>query len=117
VQRARIRSANRIAEDTLVQLPEMKTNLYSHVSTQESENSFLFENFSNLNRLERIIAWCKRFKNNCLKSKGERQLSLLTYSEISDANMCLIKSATRIFFDENKNTIKEKTDKCQKQFV
>jgi len=97
--------ANRIAEDTQAQLPEMKTNLHSHVSTQEFENSFLFENFSNLNRLERIIAWCKRFKNNCLKPKAERQLNSLTYSEINDAHMCLIKAAQRECFSTEIKTL------------
>jgi len=97
--------ANTIAEDTQTQLPEMKTNLCSHVSTQGSEISFSFENFSNLNRLERTIAWCKRFKTNCLKPKGERQLGPLTCSEINNANICLIKIAQRECFSTEIRTL------------
>lgn len=64
-------------KDAAIQLLEMKARSCSHVSIQESNKSFSFEDFSELERLERLIAWCRRFKDNCFKPKNKRQVGHL----------------------------------------
>lgn len=82
-----------------IPLPEMKANLYSYLSTQNNK-SLSFENFSDLNKLERIIAWCRRFKYNCLRPKNERVKSPLTLLELREASTCLVMLAQRECFSK-----------------
>lgn len=50
-----------------------------------------FDSYSDLSHLERIIAYCLRFKNNSLKTKENKITGPLRSNEINNASMALIK--------------------------
>lgn len=79
-----------------IQLPQVKVRSCSHASIRESNKLFSFEDFSDLDKLEILIAWCRRFKVNYFKSREGRQVGPLTLVEIRSANICLVKIAARM---------------------
>lgn len=57
----------------LDQLPERRTTDISLITSNHKNESFsekLFNRFSNLSTLENVVAFCLRFKHNCLANKG-----------------------------------------------
>ncbi|KAJ8979781.1 hypothetical protein NQ317_007689 [Molorchus minor] len=80
------------------ELPELRKAVFSHGTTIES-TPFSFKNYSNLTKLERIIAYCMRFKVNCLiKDKGRRKSGPLTSREIDEASFKLAEISQRESF-------------------
>ena len=57
------------------------------------------QQFSNLKKLTRVIAYCQRFINNCRTTKANRQTSTLSTQELDQALNCCIKIAQRIEFE------------------
>lgn len=84
-------------------LPELKEVMYTHVITKDI--SFPFEKYSSLTKLERIIAYCLRFKHNSQISKCERIFGSLTLIEINKAHICLVKIVQLQTFADEINLI------------
>lgn len=82
-------------------LPEQRKTLTSlAVNTNVADEESMLKRYSNLDKLLRVIALCKRFYTNC-KIKGARQTGLLTNQEITGALYLLCRRAqARRFSDE-----------------
>jgi len=48
------------------------------------------EKFSNLNRIIRVIAYCKRFISNCRQPKAKRQLTILSKQDFDYTQTCRV---------------------------
>lgn len=73
----------------LEDLPERKSFQMSFQILKEPFD--LFNKFSNFKRLQRSLAYCLRFKNNCLIKKEERQIGHLTIKELENVIIILVK--------------------------
>lgn len=84
---------SRFRESTKTDLPEMRKVVYSHKASLDAEVQSIirFENYSNLTRLERTVAYCIRFISNCQKSKADRVVGPLSAIEIAHASKVLVK--------------------------
>lgn len=69
--------------------PEMKSVAQSLVLVPDE--SFKFENYSNLSSLIRIIAYCLRFRKNCSSSRNSRDIGPLKTLELRNALSCILK--------------------------
>lgn len=69
-------------------------------------HGFPIENYSNLNRLIRIVAWCFRFKNNCVTPKGDRNQNPLSQQELNYSLMKLVKISQIAFFPSEYQNLK-----------
>jgi hypothetical protein len=54
------------------------------------------QRFSKLNRLIRVIAYCRRFINNCRHPKANRQTTTLSTQECDQALTCCVKMVQQI---------------------
>lgn len=81
------------------ELPEIKRGPVANVSTLDTE-VIDFSRYSNLSRLERVVAYCLRFKGNCLKQNGKKEYTPLSCSEISHASLVLARLSQRLAFPE-----------------
>lgn len=72
--------------------------------TIKTEPHALFGKFSSLSKLQRVVAYCLRFKNNSINPKNQRIVGNLTVQELSDALRLLIKIAQQ---DEFKQEISD----------
>lgn len=86
------------------ELPELKRVVVANTSTLDSEFIDL-SRFSNLTRLERVIAYCIRFINNCRRKEDERLSSSLSCDEISHASLLLARLSQRQSFSEDLVTL------------
>ncbi|XP_030753174.1 uncharacterized protein LOC115880177 [Sitophilus oryzae] len=86
------------------ELPELKRVVVANTSTLDSEFIDL-SRFSNLTRLERVIAYCIRFINNCRRKEDERLSSSLSCDEISHASLVLARLSQRQSFSEDLVTL------------
>jgi hypothetical protein len=60
--------------------------------------------FSKLNRLIRVITFCRRFNNNCRLPKANRQTATLSTQELDQARTCCVKMVQQISYaQEMKN--------------
>ena len=57
----------------------------------------LTERFSKLNKLIRVIAYCKRFINNCRLPKTNRQTTTVSTQDLVQARTCCVKMVHNIF--------------------
>ena len=60
------------------------------------------QRFSKLNRLIRVIAYCKRFISNCRNSKANRQSTTLSTQELDQALTCCVKTVQVSYAQEFK---------------
>jgi hypothetical protein len=60
-----------------------------HITAQSPED--IIQRFSKLNRLIRVIAYCRRFINKCRHSKANRQIATLTTQDLDQALTCCVK--------------------------
>lgn len=81
-----------------VQLPEFKQQTLASVTMHDI--SFPFERFSNLNKLQRTMAYCLRFISNCRKLKEDRKVGQLTVSELNLSMKCLVRLSQSEFFSD-----------------
>ncbi|KAF2880098.1 hypothetical protein ILUMI_26074 [Ignelater luminosus] len=72
-------------------LPDLKGNAVSMLTVDLP--MFPFANYSNLNKLERIVAYCLRFTENCRKRLGDRNVQPISFREIQTAQRRLVKIA------------------------
>ncbi|XP_031334918.1 uncharacterized protein LOC116164833 [Photinus pyralis] len=72
-----------ISNESTPSLPEFKVVTKTHISTCSS--SFDFDKYSDLSKMERIVAYCLRFKNNSLKPREEGLTGPLRAAEIKGA--------------------------------
>lgn len=72
------------------ELPELKCEVSSHTAVVQPPN-FPISTFSSLTRLKHVVAYCLRFRSNCLKPKAHRNFGLLTLSELDGAMNVLLK--------------------------
>jgi hypothetical protein len=56
------------------------------------------QRFSKLNRLIRVIAYCRRFINNCRHPKTNRQTTTLTTQDLDQARNCCVKMVQHISY-------------------
>lgn len=82
-------SFNPVTEDL-----EMKKTLVAITTTRED----LTARFSKLLRLTRVIAYCRRFVQNCRKPQARRVTTALTAQELGGALTCCIKSVQQMSF-------------------
>ncbi|KMQ86875.1 hypothetical protein RF55_14025 [Lasius niger] len=83
--------------DTL--LPEQRKtvmNLLVHTSVTDQD---IFQRYSDLSKLTRIIAWCRRFYKNC-KSRENRRNGILSVMELEGALYVLCKQAQGSHFGQ-----------------
>lgn len=87
-------------EDVLVEMQKDK----KVVGTVSVELNFI-ENYSNLNRLTRVTAYCLRFKNNASLTKNIRNYGPLSPTEIQNALNCLILSVQKFHYRQELNDL------------
>jgi len=54
------------------------------------------QQFSKLNKLIRVIAYCRRFINNCRHPKANKQTAILTTQDLDQALTCCVKMVQQI---------------------
>lgn len=87
-----------IAFNLKEELPELKSKIHTFV-TSKIDTSFI-NKFSSYNKIVRSIAYCLRFKTNCLREKCERQTGSLTVNEIRSSLNCIIKLIQKEYFTQ-----------------
>jgi len=70
-----------------------------HITKQESIFQDLYIKFSNLSKIERVLAYCQRFICNCQSGNKIREKHLRS-DEIDEARSLLIKNAQKEVFEE-----------------
>lgn len=86
---------------------ELEVKKITTVNIVRTHNS-IFELFSNINKLKRIIAYCYRFVNNCKLSLPNRIHGPLQANEINNSFFVLIKLAQYDSFEETITLLKAK---------
>lgn len=80
-------------------LPKLRKIVKVHKADVQ-QTAIAFNKFSNLTKLERIVAYCIIFKSNCRRPKIDRNFGCLTYREIETASLCLAKISQRESFQK-----------------
>ncbi|KAK9744624.1 hypothetical protein QE152_g7582 [Popillia japonica] len=88
------------------ELPVPEAKSVNFLSTKADYT--IFERYSNLRRLQRIVAYSLRFIDNC-RTKNNRHGDL-TLEELKSSLVCLIKLAQRQIFGKEINSLKNKQD-------
>lgn len=70
---------------------EKKKGVTSSLITCESGGVSLFMYFSSYTKVIRMVAWMKRFVNNCRKSKEHRNTGNISVEEITFAEKIIVK--------------------------
>lgn len=65
---------------------------------QDIQEYSLLDRFSKLKKLQRVTAYCLRFRRNCKTKEQERSKGLLTIQELEDAQLCLTRMAQNKMF-------------------
>jgi hypothetical protein len=60
----------------------------------------LTERFSKLNKLIRVIAYCRRFINNCRHPKANRRTTTLSTQDLDQARTCCVKMVQQISYTQ-----------------
>jgi len=66
------------------------------------------QRFSKLNRLIRVIAYCRRFISNCRNSKAKRQSTTLSTQDLNQALTCCVKMVQQISYAQEIKELGEK---------
>lgn len=90
------------------ELPEQRKAIANVLWLVKEENNMIeyFKKFSNLYRLQRIIAYCLRFRKNCLKSRT-KTVGVLTLTELQNALIIIIKIVQNEAFSDEIKLLKE----------
>ncbi|GJQ66619.1 hypothetical protein Trydic_g4591 [Trypoxylus dichotomus] len=108
-----------IFEQTQIEnLPEVKVTL---VKRSEENSHDIFQRYSNLNQLKRVIAYCLRFKNN-VKSRIDDiftniETGYLTSTELYQAMKVLIILAQKEGFSNEYKQLQNASNRYQKQII
>lgn len=89
-------------------LPELKQTINTCHAATILEGVVVIENYSNLSKLERVVAYCLRFVNNC-KNKENRMTGPLSSKEICQAVIILVKISQRESFASEIACLKRNT--------
>jgi hypothetical protein len=66
------------------------------------------QKFSKLNRLIRVIGYCKRFISNCRNPKANRKSTILSTQDLDQALTCCVKMVQQISYaQEMRNFMKQ----------
>jgi hypothetical protein len=82
-----------------VNLPEFKVNQVQALHTSTNQ-TFNIENYSNLNRLVRVVAYCLRFKTNSQKPEQNRQYGPLMPTELKLSTNLLLRLSQKETFSQ-----------------
>lgn len=77
-------------DSSLISLPELKQVKYCKLSVSSFD---ILQRYSNINKLIRVVAYCKRFILNCRSSKQSRITDILNVTEINESLKTLFKIA------------------------
>jgi hypothetical protein len=86
-----------------------------HVAVQPPED--IIQRFSKLNRLIRVIAYCRRFKNNCRHFKANRQSATLTTQDLDQALTCCVKMAQETSYAQEVKDLKGQREVATTSFL
>ncbi|XP_046383976.1 uncharacterized protein LOC124154345 [Ischnura elegans] len=82
----------------MLELPEKRPMATALIAVEVNQ---LIQRYSSLSKLQRVTAYCLRFRHNASKSRTERKTGELTAREIEAALTQLIKAAqSEVFFNE-----------------
>lgn len=95
-----------ISKKSCESLPEFK--IQTECLASISPISFPFTDFSDLTRLERVVAYCFRFQNNCSKPKAERRFEAVSVKEIHHSMISLVKIAQAESFPDELKQLRQK---------
>ena len=70
-----------------------------HLALNDQHEDFTQE-FSRLNRLFQVIAYCRRFINNFRQQSANRQLTALTTQDLDQALTCCMKIVQQISYEQ-----------------
>ncbi|XP_055543763.1 uncharacterized protein LOC129729276 [Wyeomyia smithii] len=76
----------------------MITQEQQQVDSRCEVNYLLLDRYSKLEKLQRVVAYCLRFKRNCHIQQIERETGPLTLKELDDAQLCIVRMAQTIYF-------------------
>lgn len=77
-------------------------------SSQNKMDCSLLDRYSRFEKLQRVTAYCLRFKRNCEKDPRTRSKGLLTIQELEEAQWCLIRMAQNKFAAETQLLLNNK---------
>ncbi|CAK1581575.1 unnamed protein product [Parnassius mnemosyne] len=89
---------------------EVTTNLEKVKSHCAVVGDGIWERFSSLTRMKRVIAYCKRFINNLSSEPNKRKRGYLTTQELTEAQNVCIKQYQAIHFKEEILLVKQKSN-------
>ncbi|KAL0880271.1 hypothetical protein ABMA27_002728 [Loxostege sticticalis] len=72
----------------------------SHCATASEEHS-IWDRFSSLTRMIRVIAYCKRFIHNTRKETSNKLIGILNTQELKEAMICCIRKCQRDHFEHD----------------
>jgi hypothetical protein len=70
-----------------------------HVALLQRQED-ITQRFSQLNKIIRVIAYCRRFINNCRHTKANKQTSTLNTQELNQGLMCCVKMVQQISYSQ-----------------
>jgi len=70
-----------------------------HVACLQTPEDII-QGFSKLYRLIRVIAYCRRFINNCRQQSANRQLTALTTQDLDQALICCVRIVQQISYEQ-----------------
>jgi hypothetical protein len=83
---------------------EVKTKITVHTTTIKED---ICERFSNLERMRRVLSYCRRFADKCRKKKDNGQ-SQLTVQELEETLLKVIKHTQHAYFKQEINKLEKK---------
>lgn len=109
------------ADNSLTEMQDIPEVRQSHVILARHRNcpngDEIFLRFSSMSKLQRISAYCLRFKNNCKRNINKQPLLFgpLTVKELKEAELAMVRSAQQDFSDDIKilNTARALTSKSR----
>lgn len=89
-------------------IPEIKTSLNTLVSMSGHPASDILQRFSSLTTLQRVTAWCLRFKTNSMLPEKLRRQGPLTFTELREALHVWIRHVQNIHFYKDIESLTKK---------
>jgi len=77
----------------------------------------IIQRFSKLNRLIRVIAYCKRFISNCRNPKANRQSTILSTQDLDQALTCCVKMVKQISYAQEMRNLMEKQEVAASSYL